>query len=157
MSPALWEFEYNGDAEKTRNARRDDLFTVGDIGYLDEDGYLFLCDRQADTIISGGVNIYPAEVEAVLLQHPAVKDVAVIGVPNDEWGEEVRAVVEPADCLPVPDPLGAELVEFCRDNLAHFKCPRTVDFVSSLGRDPNGKLRKGTIRDRYWQGRERRI
>jgi long-chain acyl-CoA synthetase len=157
LSPALWEFEYHGDAEKTHRARRDGLFTVGDIGYLDEDGYLFLCDRQADTIISGGVNIYPAEVEAALLQHPAVKDVAVIGVPSDEWGEEVRAVVEPAGGLPVPDRLGTELVEFCRVNLAHFKCPRRVDFVPSVGRDPNGKLRKGLIRDRYWQGRERRI
>ena len=157
LSPTLWKFEYHGDREKTNNARRNDLFTVGDIGYLDEDGYLFLCDRQADTIISGGVNIYPAEVEAILLRHPAVRDAAVIGIPNEEWGEEVRAVVEAVDGLPVPDDLGLELVEFCRSNLAHFKCPKQVDFVPSLERDPNGKLRKQPIRERYWAGQERRI
>jgi long-chain acyl-CoA synthetase len=157
LSPTLWEFEYRGEPERTRGPRRNDLFTVGDIGYLDDDGYLFLCDRQANTIISGGVNIYPAEVEAILLQHPAVMDVAVIGVPNDEWGEEVRAVVEAHDDQPESNGLGAELIEFCRANLAHYKCPKAVDFVRSLERDPNGKLRKGEIRGRYWEGRDRRI
>ena len=155
MSQALWRFDYHKDPEKTEANRRGDLFTVGDIGYLDDDGYLFLCDREADVIISGGVNIYPAEVEAVLLTHPAVADAAVIGVPSDEWGEEVRAVVEPRAA---PDArLAGELIEFARDRLAHYKCPRAVDFVESLGRDPNGKVRKKPIRDRYWAGRSRRI
>ncbi len=157
ITPTLWDFEYHHDAAKTRSARHDDMFTVGDIGYLDEDGYLFLCDRQADTIISGGVNIYPAEVEAVLLQHPAIRDVAVIGVPNDEWGEEVRAVVEPYEPVDATSDLEAELIEFCRSRVAHFKCPRAVDFTESLERDPNGKLRKGVIRAKYWPEGDRRI
>jgi long-chain acyl-CoA synthetase len=155
VSQALWRFEYHNDPVKTEANRRGDLFTVGDIGYVDEEGYLFLCDREADVIISGGVNIYPAEVEATLLTHPSVADAAVVGVPNDEWGEEVRAVVEPNG---EPGPrLEGELVDFCRDRLAHYKCPRAVDFVDSLGRDPNGKLRKRPIRDRYWAGRTRKI
>ncbi len=157
MSPSLWEFEYRHDEDKTRAARHGELFTVGDIGYLDEDGYLFLCDRQADTIISGGVNIYPAEVEGVLLRHPAVRDVAVIGVPNEEWGEEVRAVVELRDPAVETAGLPAELIEFCREHIARFKCPRAVDFVDSLQRDPNGKLRKGNIRARYWPDAAKRI
>ena len=101
---------------------------LGDIGYLDDDGYLFLCDRKIDMIISGGVNIYPAEIEAVLLEHPKVGDVAVIGVPNTEWGEEVKAVVEPATGVTGSPELEVELIEFCRERLAKFKCPRTVDF-----------------------------
>ena len=137
--------------------RHGSMFTVGDIGYLDEDGYLFLCDRQADTIISGGVNIYPAEVEGALLEHPAVRDVAVIGVPNEEWGEEVRAVVELNDPTIAAPGLDAELIEFCRSRVAHFKCPKAVDFVESLARDPNGKLRKGVIRAKYWPDTPRRI
>jgi long-chain acyl-CoA synthetase len=157
MTPTLWEFEYHHDSAKTQSARHDSMFTVGDIGYLDEDGYLFLCDRKADTIISGGVNIYPAEVEAVLLQHPAVRDVAVIGVPNDEWGEEVRAVVEPYSLTGDTSDLEAELIEFCQARVARFKCPRRVDFVGSLERDPNGKLRKGVIRATYWPEGGKRI
>jgi long-chain acyl-CoA synthetase len=155
VSQSLWTFEYHNDPEKTQANRRGELFTVGDIGYVDEDGYLFLCDRDADVIVSGGVNIYPAEVEAVLLTHPAVADAAVVGVPSDEWGEEVRAVVQSS--TPTSDALADGLVAFCRERLAHYKCPRAVDFVESLGRDPNGKLRKKPIRDRYWQGRTRRI
>jgi long-chain acyl-CoA synthetase len=157
MTPSLWEFEYRHDEEKTRAARRGNMFTVGDIGYLDEDGYLFLCDRQADTIISGGVNIYPAEVEGALLGHPAVADVAVIGVPNDEWGEEVRAVVELRDPTLATPGLDAELIEFCEGRIARFKCPRAVDLVESLARDPNGKLRKGAIRAKYWPDAARRV
>jgi len=157
LSQALWEFEYLGDADQTRANRRGDLFTVGDIGYVDEDGYLYLCDRVAQVIISGGVNIYPAEVEAILLEHPAVADVAVIGAPNDEWGEEVRAVVQPQPGHDASGRLERELIEHCRARIAHFKCPVAVDFVDDLGRDPNGKLRKGPIRDRYWQGRARHI
>ncbi|MFI5053753.1 MAG: AMP-binding protein [Acidimicrobiia bacterium] len=157
LSPALWEFEYHHDPAKTDANRRDGLFTVGDIGYVDDDGYLFLCDRQAEVIISGGVNIYPAEVEAALLAHPAVGDAAVIGVPDDEWGEEVRAIVEPRRGA-VPGPgLERILVQWCRDRLAHFKCPKRVDFVDTMGRDPNGKLRKAQLRASYWEGRIRRI
>ncbi len=163
LSQTMWQFDYHNDPDKTAANRRGELFTVGDIGYVDDDGYLFLCDRQADVIISGGVNIYPAEVEAVLLTHPAVADATVIGAPSDEWGEEVTAVVETtADFgTSTSDPAGAELadelIEFCRERLAHFKCPRSVDFVASLGRDPNGKLRKKPIRDRYWADRDRKI
>jgi long-chain acyl-CoA synthetase len=157
MTPLLWDFEYHHDKDKTDAARRDNMFTVGDIGYLDEDGYLFLCDRQADTIISGGVNIYPAEVEAVLLQHPAVRDAAVIGVPNAEWGEEVRAVVEVQEPAAASADLEKDLIEFCQGHIARFKCPRAVDFVASLDRDPNGKLRKGALRATYWPEEGRRI
>ena len=99
------------------------------MGYMDEDGYLFLTDRTANLIISGGVNIYPAEVDAVLLEHPAVGDVATIGVPDEEWGEAVKAVVQPAEGVEGSDELATELMEFCRAHLAHYKCPRSVDFV----------------------------
>jgi long-chain acyl-CoA synthetase len=157
LSQSLWEFEYHNDPDKTKANRRGELYTVGDIGYVDDEGYLFLCDRRADVIISGGVNIYPAEVEAVLLMHPAVADAVVIGVPSDEWGEEVRAVVEAATSAAPDDELAADLVAFCRNGLSHYKCPRAVDFVDSLGRDPNGKVRKKVIRDRYWEGRDRKI
>jgi long-chain acyl-CoA synthetase len=156
LEPA-WSWNYHNDAEKTANAFRDGLFTVGDIGYLDEDGYLFLCDRTADLIISGGTNIYPAEVEAALLDHAAVEDVAVIGVPDEEWGESVRAVVQPVSGMASGDDLASELIAWCRQRLAGFKCPRAVDFVADLERDPNGKVRKHLIRARYWEGRERKI
>jgi long-chain acyl-CoA synthetase len=157
LSPTLWEFEYHHDDGKTAANRHDGLFTVGDIGYVDDDGYLFLCDRQAEVIISGGVNVYPAEVEAVLLAHPAVGDTAVIGVPDDEWGEAVLGIVEVAvGAAPGPD-LERELVAWCRDRIAHFKCPRRVEFVATLGRDPNGKVRKADLRAPYWSGRARRI
>jgi long-chain acyl-CoA synthetase len=154
LSQALWRFDYHNDPGKTSAARRGDLYTVGDIGYLDEDGYLFLCDRQADVIVSGGVNVYPAEVEATLLTHPAVADVAVVGAPSEEWGETVTAVVELRDGSAVS---GDELIEYTRERVASYKCPRVVDFVDSLGRDPNGKVRKQAIRARYWEGRDRRI
>jgi long-chain acyl-CoA synthetase len=150
LTPALWEFEYHDDSNKTQASRIGDMFTVGDIGYLDEDGYLFLCGRQAETIISGGVNIYPAEVESVLLQHPAVRDVAVVGAPDEEWGEAVLAVVEPDVLADTGPTLESELIEFCRERIAHYKCPRSVEFVDSLDRDPNGKVRRGLIRSRYW-------
>jgi long-chain acyl-CoA synthetase len=134
------DFVYLNDPEKTARARRDSHFTVGDIGYLDADGFLFVTDRDANIIISGGVNIYPAEVEAVLLEHRAVKDVAVIGIPNEEWGEEVKAVVL-VDRLPNdPASVAADIIDYCRERIAHFKCQRTVDFVTQLPRDDNGKL-----------------
>jgi len=148
-----YTFEYNKDKAKTEESWKEGFFTVGDVGYLDEDDYLFLCDRKADMIISGGVNIYPAEVEAELVGHPKVDDVAVIGIPNDQWGEEVKAVVKPTPGNEPGPALEQELIEFCRERIAHFKCPRSVDFVTELPRDPNGKLYKRKVRDPYWQGR----
>jgi long-chain acyl-CoA synthetase len=150
-------FEYYKDEEKTRKARIEDYFTVGDIGYLDEDGWLFLHDRKADMIISGGVNIYPAEVENALILHPKVADVAVFGIPNDDWGEEVKAVVQPAPGVTAGAELEEELIAFGREKVAAYKAPRSVDFVDELPRDPNGKLYKRKLRDPYWQGRERAI
>lgn len=134
------DFTYLNDPDKTAAARNGTHFTVGDIGYLDEDGFLFITDRNSNVIISGGVNIYPAEVEAALLQHPAVKDVAVIGIPNEEWGEEVKAVVQVEHPPPEPDVLAQTLIDYCRAQIAHFKCPRSIDIVSTLPRDDNGKL-----------------
>ena len=148
-SPADAPFDYFNDPEKTGKTYRGDYFTLGDIGYLDEDGFLFLTDRSADLIISGGVNIYPAEVDAVLLDHPAVGDAATIGVPDTEWGESVKSVVELQSGIEPSDALADELIEFCRDHLAHFKCPRTVDFVEQLPRQDNGKIYKRRLRERY--------
>ena len=142
-------FVYHGDPDKTAGAYRGEYFTLGDVGYLDEDGYLVLTDRSAHLIVSGGVNIYPAEVDAVLLEHPAVADAATIGVPDDEWGESVLAVVEVRDGVAADDALAAELVEFCRSRLAAFKCPRAVDFVTQLPRQDNGKVAKTKLRQEY--------
>jgi len=143
------DFEYFNDPAKTEAARRGDSFSVGDIGYLDSDGYLFVTDRDADVIVSGGVNIYPAEVETVLLTHPAVYDVAVIGVPNEDFGEEVKAVFEVASGVEVGPQLVDDLVAHCRDRLAKFKCPRTIDVIDRLPRHDNGKLYRNELRDRY--------
>jgi long-chain acyl-CoA synthetase len=148
-APEAARFEYFKDEAKTSNTYRGDYFTLGDVGYLDDDGYLFLTDRSANLIISGGVNIYPAEVDAVLLEHPAVGDVATIGIPNDDWGEEVRAVVELQPGLEPTEALADELVTFCRERLAAFKCPRAVDFIDALPRQDNGKIYKRLLRDRY--------
>jgi len=145
-------FSYGGAPEKSEQMWQGELYTVGDMGYLDDDGYLFLTDRQQDLIISGGANIYPAEVEAVLFGHPAVADCAVIGIPDVEWGEQVKAIVEPRG--PVTE---QELIEFCRAKLAHDKCPRSVDLVEKLPRDDSGKLRKRELRDRYWASAGRKI
>ncbi|NUS57567.1 MAG: acyl-CoA synthetase, partial [Streptomycetaceae bacterium] len=145
------------DEEKTRGGRFGDWFTVGDVGYLDEDGYLFLRDRKIDMIISGGQNIYPAEIESALLRHPAVGDVAVFGVPHEDWGEEIKAVVEPTAGHEPGDALAADLIAFCAERLASYKRPRSVDFVVEMPRDPNGKLRKRRLRDPYWEGRERAV
>jgi long-chain acyl-CoA synthetase len=144
-------YRYLNDDAKTgdnRNARG--WTTVGDIGYLDEDGYLYLTDRKAYVIISGGVNIYPQEAENVLAGHPRVMDVAVLGVPNDEYGEEVKAVVQPVDWADAGPGLAQELMDFCRAQLAAYKCPRSVDFDPALPRLDNGKLYKRALRDRYW-------
>jgi long-chain acyl-CoA synthetase len=143
-------FEYRDDPELTAAVHRGDAFTIGDLGYLDEDGYLFLCDRAKDMIISGGVNIYPAEIEGVLSSHPAVGDVAVIGIPDEEWGEQVKAIVEVTDGVTPSDELGEEMIAFCRARLAGFKCPRSVDFREHLPRTEAGKLYKRLLRDEYW-------
>jgi long-chain acyl-CoA synthetase len=150
-------FEYHKDQEKTQRSWKEGFFTVGDIGYLDEDGYLFLCDRKIDMIISGGVNIYPAEIEAVLLSHPKVGDAAVFGVPHEDWGEQVLAVVEPAAGATAGPDLERELLDFCRERLAKYKLPRAIEFIAEMPRDPNGKLLKRRLRDPYWAGRERAI
>lgn len=148
-APDVGRFEYFKDSEKTANTYLGDHFTLGDMGYLDEDGYLFLTDRTANLIISGGVNIYPAEVDAVLITHPKVRDVATIGVPHDDWGETVLAVVELKDPADASDELKAELMDWCRDRLAHYKCPRDVDFSEALPREDNGKIYKRRLRDQY--------
>jgi len=148
-APGSERFEYLGDPGKTESSFRGDYFTLGDVGYLDDDGFLFLTDRSANLIISGGVNIYPAEVDAVLLEHPAVGDAAVIGVPDDEWGESVLAVVEAKAGVEPSDALGLELVEHCRARLAHYKCPRRVEFVDELPRHDNGKIYKRKLREQF--------
>jgi long-chain acyl-CoA synthetase len=151
------DVEYWGDPEKTASMHRGGLFTTGDIGHLDEDGYLFLSDRVIDMIISGGVNIYPAEIEGVLITHPAVRDVAVFGVPDEEYGEQVKAAVELEDGYEPSEALAEELIAFTRRSLAGYKAPRSVDFLDALPRTPTGKLYKRLIRDPYWTGRDRGI
>jgi long-chain acyl-CoA synthetase len=148
-SPAGARFAYYKDHAKTKQAYRDEYYTLGDLGYVDDDGYLFLTDRSANLIISGGVNVYPAEIESVLLTHPAIADVGVIGVPNAEWGEEVKAVATLRPGHAGSPQLSTELIEYCRARLAHFKCPRSVDFVDELPRYDNGKLYKHKLRESY--------
>ena len=151
-------FEYHGDPQKTASSRNDrGWYTIGDIGYLDGDDYLYLTDRMSFTMISGGVNIYPQEAEDVLIMHPEVADVAVIGVPDDEFGEQVKAVVQPADGVTGDDGLEQRLIEYCRSHLAAYKCPRTVDFDPALPRHDTGKLYKRLVRDRYWGDHDTRI
>lgn len=145
------EFSYHNDPEKTASVRTEHGATFGDIGYVDEDGYLFLTDRASYMIISGGVNVYPQEAENLLVMHPKVADVAVIGVPHEEMGEEVKAVVQPRDWADAGPALEAELIAFCRERLSHVKCPRSVDFDPALPRHDTGKLYKRLIKDRYWQ------
>ena len=154
-------FEYFKDPAKTAESRRQDgegvASTVGDVGRVDADGYLYLTDRKTYMIISGGVNIYPQETENLLVTHPKVLDAAVIGVPNDDLGEEVKAVVQVMPEVEAGPELERELIGFCREHLAHFKCPRTVDFVDELPRLPTGKLYKRLLRDRYWGEHSTRI
>jgi long-chain acyl-CoA synthetase len=147
-------FTYKDDPETTRAAWRDGAFTLGDVGYLDDDGFLFLCDRRSDVIISGGVNIYPAQIEGVLLEHPAVADCCVVGVPDDEWGERVHALVQ---VIAGADADADALVAHCRQRLAGYQAPRAVEFVDELPRTETGKLARRMVRDRFWAGRSRRI
>ncbi len=150
-------FDYKGDPGKTAAGRLKGFFTVGDIGYLDGDGFLFLHDRKSDVIISGGANIYPAEIEAEIILNPKVADVAVFGIPDEEWGEQVKAVVQPAaGAMPGPE-LAAEILASLEGRLARMKWPRSIDFTAELPRDPSGKLLKRKLRAPYWEGHSRSI
>lgn len=151
-------FKYNSDADKTREAYNERGWArVGDRGYLDKDGYLYLADRANDMIISGGVNIYPREAEDALALHPLVSDVAVIGVPNAEFGEEVKALVVLNDPQAASAATAQELIDHCREAIAHFKCPRSIDFVMDLPRAPNGKLYRRRAREAYWRDRDSKL
>jgi fatty-acyl-CoA synthase len=153
-------FEYHNDPEKTKEAQHPqhpNWSMLGDMGYLDQDGYLYLTDRKDYMIVSGGVNIYPAEIENVLVTHPKVIDVAVFGIPNEEFGEEVKAVVQPIEGVSSSPELEQELLCFVREQLSHYKCPRSIDFDSGLPRLATGKLYKRLLRDRYWSGHDTRI
>ncbi len=152
------DFSYHRDAAKTAAAHLTDGWgTLGDIGYVDADGYLFLSDRKIDLIISGGVNIYPAEIEGALMAHDAVADAAVFGIPDEEMGEQVKAVVELMSGISPSEELGEELVAWCRGKLAGYKAPRSLDFTDALPRTPTGKLTKRLLRDPYWEGIDRSI
>ena len=155
------QFEYHGDPEKTASSRlANGWSTLGDVGRLDEDGFLYLTDRKAYMIITGGVNVYPQETEDVLTMHPKVTDVAVFGVPNDDFGEEVKAVVQPVE-MPADDEAAAtlsrELIAYAKEHLADVKCPRSVDFREELPRHPTGKLYKRLLKDEYWADAGRSI
>ena len=151
-------FEYYKDPAKTAEAHSDGYFTLGDVGYFDEDDYLFLTGRTAECIISGGVNIYPQEIDNELIKHPAVEDSCTIGVPNEEWGEEVKAVVTLQPGLRRRrDALAAEILAFARERLAGYKTPRTLEFVEELPRSPAGKIQRSKVRAPYWAGRARQI
>jgi long-chain acyl-CoA synthetase len=150
-------FTYYKDEKKTASARVGDFFTMGDMGYFDEDGYLFLTGRSAETIISGGVNIYPQEIDNVLIQHEAVADSATVGVPHDEWGEQVKAVILLKPGYQPSATLADEILSYARDGLPSFKVPRSLDFVTELPRSEAGKIQRGKVRAPYWEGRARQI
>ena len=152
------EFQYHNAPEKTAESRNAKGWsTLGDVGKLDQDGFLYLTDRKAFMIISGGVNIYPQETENVLIGHPRVQDVAVVGVPNEDFGEEVKAVVQPIDWADANDAFAAELMAYAREHLSPIKCPRSIDFMAELPRHPTGKLYKRLIRDAYWGKKDSKI
>ncbi len=157
QAPENGRFVYYKDEEKTRSSYRDDYFTLGDMGYLDEDGYLFLTGRSAELIISGGVNIYPVEIDEVLIQHPAVADAAVIGVPNDEWGEEIKAVVELKPDVAPSGELTDAILAFASERLPGFQKPRSVDYVDELPRSAAGKVLRQAVRDPYWANRTKTV
>ncbi|HEY4985658.1 MAG TPA: AMP-binding protein [Bradyrhizobium sp.] len=150
-------FEYYKDDKKTASAHKGDFFTLGDIGYFDEDDYLFLTGRSAEIIISGGVNIYPQEVDNEIIKHPAIEDVCTIGVPNKEWGEEVKSVIMLKAGYQPTDALKKEIIEFVRPRLAGFKVPRSIDFVAELPRSAAGKIKRGEVRKPFWEGRKVQI
>jgi long-chain acyl-CoA synthetase len=154
-------FEYFNAPDKTAESRIDvedgTMSTVGDVGYVDEEGYLYLTDRATYMIISGGVNIYPQETENLLITHPKVMDAAVFGVPNDDLGEEVKAAVQLVEGVEQSPQIERELIEFCKEHLAHFKAPRSIDFETELPRLPTGKLYKRILRDKYWEQRATKI
>jgi long-chain acyl-CoA synthetase len=151
-------FAYHADPDKTEAAYLEPgVFTLGDMGFVDEDGYVYLADRKSNMIISGGVNIYPLEIEQVLMAHPAVADVGVFGIPDEEWGESVKAAVELVDGVEPSSALADELLAFARERLAGYKAPRSIDFEAELPRHPSGKLYLRRLRDPYWEGRDRRI
>ena len=142
---------FSGYLDRNNQVKQIRKFLTSDLGYLDEDGYLYLTDRKAFMIISGGVNIYPKETEDTLIMHPKVADVAVFGVPHEEMGEEVKAVVQPKDMSLAGDELEQELMAYCRENISHVKCPKSIDFEEELPRHPTGKLYKRLLKDRYWK------
>ena len=148
----MGDFMHKGDPDKTAANRHGDYFTVGDMGELDEDGFLYLRDRKIDMIISGGVNVYPAEIEGVLPAHPKVGDAAVFGVPSDEWGEEVKAVIEPASGVDAPDEL-AELLDHRDVSLAGYKRPRSIDFTRRDAARPERQALQAHAARPYWTGR----
>jgi long-chain acyl-CoA synthetase len=153
MALGSTDFEYKDAKQKTRDSRIGNYFTVGDVGELNDEGYLFLRDRKTDMIISGGANIYPAEIEAELFQHPKIADVAVFGIPHEDWGEEIKAVVQVIDGVEPSEALTQEILEWCGGRLAKMKTPKSIDYLDELPRDPNGKLYKRKLRDPYWEGR----
>ena len=151
-------FEYHGAPEKTEDAYlAPGVYTIGDIGSVDEEGYVRLADRRSNMIISGGVNIYPAEIEQVIAEHPAVADVGVFGIPDDEWGESVKAAIELRPGETPSDTLATQILDFARKQLAGYKIPRSIDFEETLPRHPSGKLYTRRLRDRYWAGRDKQI
>jgi fatty-acyl-CoA synthase len=153
-------FTYHKDEGKTKEAQHpqhSNWSALGDVGYVNDEGYLFLTDRASFMIISGGVNIYPQEIEDALIMHPKIADVAVFGVPNEEMGEEVKAVVQPADGVETGPELEAELLEYAREHIAHYKCPKSIDFEAELPRLPTGKLYKRLLKDRYWGKHDTKI
>jgi acyl-CoA synthetase (AMP-forming)/AMP-acid ligase II len=146
------QFEYYNDDDKTAESRsKEGWSTLGDVGYLDADGFLYLTDRKSYMIISGGVNIYPQEAENIIVSHPKVMDVAVFGIPNEDFGEEVKAVVQPINFADAGPELEEDIIQYCREHIAHIKCPRSVDFEKELPRHPTGKLYKRLLKDRYWK------
>jgi fatty-acyl-CoA synthase len=153
-------FSYLNDEGKTKDVQHPEhanWSALGDVGYVDNDGFLYLTDRATFMIISGGVNIYPQEIEDALTMHPKIADIAVFGVPNEEMGEEVKAVVQPAEGIEPSDALAAELMAYVREYVAHYKCPRSIDFEAELPRLPTGKLYKRLLKDRYWGKKNTRI
>ena len=148
-APESGRFEYFKDTAKTEDSYRGDYFTLGDMGYFDKDGYLFLTGRTAELIISGGVNIYPQEIDDELLKHPAVMDVCTIGIPDDEWGEIVQSVIQLNESYTADEALSEELIQWARERLANFKCPRLIAYSENLPRLPSGKIQRRIVRDQY--------